>query len=164
MSTIPSVGRVRSGKVSEALENIAQKFLERSPGYSVRYVYDPKSRPELSNVLSRSAEGYEIVKLRELSDTVIPGYESLDDPVRAADLVLMKIPTAGKERLRAERAALAAQQVDQIDRRFHEAVGEMEVEGGWPSARHRPRPIGTTEIKEVSFEYEREQRETREEE
>lgn len=141
--------------MSNALESLGRAYKEANPGRDCRWVYDPQSKPELSSVTSRQAEGYVLVYPPNLGTGPIPRMKE-DEPVRVADLVLMGISEKARRELEQDRADLATEAIAMVDRRYYQAIEEMSI----PNAqeRHRPKPIGRSVIETKTFEYDIEQR------
>jgi hypothetical protein len=144
-----------AGRISMTLESIAAAFKGANSGTDCRWVYDPHTKPELSNVTSRQADGYVIVRAKDLGPDIPHGMEP-DQPIRVADTVLMAIPEKAKMLLEKERSDSAKDAIQSIDRTYYQAIEEMEIPGA--ESKHRPSPIGRTVIEEREFQYDVEQR------
>jgi hypothetical protein len=123
-----------------------------------RFVYDPPTRKELSNVSGRLADGYRVVRVKDLGSEAPPGMNDPEEIVRVSDVILMCVSKQERLEMQQEKVDLAQDQMKQVDRKFHDALKSMEVEGA-KTERHRPRPVGRASITEVDYEYERLQRE-----
>lgn len=148
--------RVRArGQISGALERYAEKYREQYPDRDVRYVYDPQHKPELSGVLGRQAEGYEVVTLAEIGQTG----ENENKPVRVGDLVLMSIPKEEREKLKLERQIIAAEQRASVQKEYYDEI-EKSAHAARPGhhTRNPSRPIGIATVEEKELTYEIEQR------
>lgn len=154
----PPVVRTRSrGQVSTSLETYAKAYRDRYPDRDVRYVYDPSHKPELSGVLGRKAQGYQIVTLGEAGLASTSDEE--DNPVRVGDLVLMSIDKKTRGQLRKEVNDKAAEQRLSVDRQFREAVNAAAEAADKEGHTRAPvRPVGRASIEEREREYEIEQR------
>lgn len=150
--------RVRSrGQVSGILEMYAAAYRKRYPERAVRYVYDPEHRKELSGVLGRMAQGYQLVTFGEL-DLGVAGFKD-EDTVRVSDLVLMSIPAEEKEELVAERQSYATEQRRSVEREYYQKIEQAANENSNPNhTRPGATPIGRASIQEREFEYDIEQR------
>lgn len=151
------VARVRNrGQVSSTLERYAEMYRERYPERDVRYVYDPKHKPELSGVLGREADGYEIVTYAEVG---VEDETKEDQPVRVGDLVLMSIPKETKDALRRERESYAKEQRESVQRSYYEEIEKAANENSNPNhTRPGSSPMGRATITEKEFSYDIEQR------
>jgi hypothetical protein len=154
MSTrIPQIRAGRRGRVSTSLESIAERWREAHPSQDCRWIYDPPSKPELSNLDSRAADGYRPVTRGELDPSTPPARR--DEYVRIADVVFCTIPGEAKRSLEQERVDLAREQALSVDRKYHEEISQL---GAGMSEKHRPKGLGRVVIEEREFEYDREQR------
>lgn len=150
--------RARSrGRVTSTLEVYAERYRERFPERDCRWVYDPTHRPELSNVMSREADGYERVTLGDLGMDENP--EQSGKLVRVSDLILMGIDKELRMELAQERDQLARDQREMIQREFYDST-EKSAAAAHKEGHARPpsRPIGSVSIEEKEFEYDVEQR------
>lgn len=155
MSTrVPRVRVVKGGRVSNSLEALADAYRRANPEKDCRWVFDSLSKPELSNVTSRQAEGYRTVYPSQLGSIDFPLEQ--DKPVRVADVVLMGIDSSLKRELEMDRADAAAEAIRMIDRNFYKAIEEMRIPGA--EERHRPVPMGRTSLELKTLEYDIEQR------
>lgn len=152
---IPHIRMKAAGKVDRTLEGIASLFRGNNPGMTCRWVYHPEHKGELSNILSRRAEGYSMVGTDELGADA-KGLLLSDDEVRVADVVLMKISIVEQKELRDELAAMALDQTRSVNEKFHEAVSET-VAGG-VDTEHHGQPRGKVTIQERTHEYDFDQR------
>lgn len=149
--------RVRArGQISRALESYAEKYREQYPDRDVRYVYDPAHKPELSGILGRQAEGYEIVTYSEVGDEK---EDRADKPVRVGDLVLMSIGREEREKLKLQREIAAAEQRVTVQRSYYEEI-EKAATAAKPAhhSRNPSKPVGIATIEEKEFSYNIEQR------
>ncbi len=151
----PPVVRARqAGKVSGTLESIAELFRKNNPGRVPRWVYDPKHRPDLSNVLSRLSSGYRKVEIDELGDEA-PDLRS-EGEVRVGDLILMSISQEDRLELEKEMARRNEEQKKSVERSFYEAIDSIHVDKQTERTRARPRGRSVIEEKEFIFNVEQE--------
>lgn len=149
----PRVATRQRGAVTTSLESIAAAFLANNPGHACRWVFDPQTRPELSNVTGRSAVGYRKVYPQDLGPDA-PDYLEEGKPVRISDLILMRVPETRKRELEQERADYAAEALKSIDRAYYDSIEAIDVR----KEEHRPSAIGRTSIQFQDHTYEVEQR------
>lgn len=140
------------GKISATLEGIVEHFRSEHSDMDCRWVYHSARKPELSNVMSRRAEGYSLVKAEEFSDYDINPFVDEKGMIRVADTVLMKIPTGQRAVNREARQELADAQLKQVDQKFKETMG------GVKSGKHRAAARGAVSLENRDHEYEIEQR------
>ncbi len=155
MSIATRVRTRPAGRVSQTLETLAAAYREANPGRDCRWVYDPKTKPELSNVMSRTAEGYSKVLPSELGNLNMPGLDLEEREVRVADVILMGVDERLRQELMRDRANLAVEQAKTIDRNYYSAI---EAAGAGLDDRHKPRPRGRSVIEEREHTYDVEQR------
>lgn len=118
----PRVSVSSRGKIGATLENIANELKSRQPDQEVRWVFHSARKPELSNIVSRMAEGYTIVERSEFDGYPIDAFVDEKGHIRVADTVLMKIP-AGQLAVNVEaRQRLADAQIDMVKEGFQVAM------------------------------------------
>lgn len=148
--------RVKSGgKVSQRLRILADLYLKNHSGQSVRWVYSPLHKPELSNVVSRQIDGFELVYVRDLGeDTValLPGMKS-EEPVRVGDTIMMAIAEDIRQGLQGLNDQAAADEADRVEEEFYGAIEDVKLEKGM-KPEYQPRPLGSsvTELMEREVE------------
>lgn len=154
----PPAVRTRSrGQVSSTLSRFATMYRERYPDRRVRWVYDPEHKPELSGVLGRQSQGYEMVTKKHIE--VASTSDEEDQPVRVGDLVLMSIDKESKDAVRKENRLRAEEQRKGVDRKYREQIKEVaEAAEAKDHSRAPMRPVGRASIIEKEKEYEIEQR------
>ena len=150
---VPRVTVQSKGRVTQMMEQLADLYKAKHPDRDVRYVYSPVHRPDLSNVLTRRAQGYIPVIAQELG-TDVPGIKA-DEDVRVGDVVLMSIERATREAISQELEDLAKEQSSSVERSFYDSIESM---GDGVSEEHKPRPRGRSVIEEREFAYDIEQR------
>lgn len=134
------------------MRQLADLYLENSEGKDVRWVYSPQHKPDLSNVLSRQADGYRLVKVEDLGEDlehIVPGLEP-DEPVRVGDVVLMSIAADVRQGIFAELQARAVAERDRVEENFYAAIEEIEAS----KDEYQPRARGRSVIEEVEREVE----------
>jgi hypothetical protein len=137
------------GRMNRRLKMLSDMYIERHPGKATRWVYSPEHKPDLSNVLSRQADGYELVFNKDLGDdftTSLPGLKK-EDPVRIGDVVLMAIAAEVKAAFQRELDERATADRDRVQQEFYGKIEDMEVPG--MRDEHRARPRGRSLIEEV---------------
>lgn len=146
--------RVRSGgKVSQRLRILADLYLATSgnAGKSVRWVYSPLHKPELSNVINRQIDGFALIYVKELGeDTValLPGTDA-EEPVRVGDVIMMAIDEAVRQGLQDDNAKSAEEERTRVEEEFYASVDEIQLASGMRKEyRARPRGTSITEIVE----------------
>jgi len=154
----PPVVRVRSvGQVTSTLEKYAALYRVGHPDRDVRYVYDPTHKPELSAVLERASDGYEMVTLGEIGMASISDDEN--KPVRVGDLVLMSIDKETLSELKQIEADRATEQRMSVSRAYRDAIEAAASESQKSGTRSPIRSVGKVSIDLKEKEYEFEQRE-----
>lgn len=161
----PRISARKRGRVTNTLEMFATQFKKNNPEKDCRWIYDPISKPELSGVMGRMAQGYRVVYGKDLGDETMLEVSGLkaDEKIRVGDVVLMGVPIAVRDELREDNRMAAAEQLSKIDQDFYQNIQSID-KGGKESAdtnlesRHRPRPIGRSVIEEREFEFDIEQR------
>lgn len=148
--------KVRSkGRVGATLEYYAELYRSKYPDRPVRYVYDPKHRPELSGTLGRQALGYQYVTMGDL------GLASTSDEeetrVRVGDLVLMSVDKETADSLKSDLKRRAEEQHGLVDRQFRDSI-EAEAEavahkGGGKYKKPLMKPMGGVVVEERTHEY-----------
>jgi len=146
---VPRVSSRSRGKVSQTLELLGEMYLERHPDRDIRWVYHPEHRPDLSNVITRRAYGYEEVYVRELGESVLGLKDA--DVVRVGDVVMMSCPAEVKKELREEIAERAREQASSVERGYYEAIDEIKKPSG---AEMRARGKAAIEEREVAYDIE----------
>lgn len=143
--------RVRGqGKVNRKLKTLADAFLKNHEGMDVRFVYHPQHKPDLSNVISRQADGYRLVKMEELGEdivAVLPGVTG-EDLVRVGDVVMMAIDADVRAAIQADNDRRAADELSRVEQEFHHNISEIPV----AQQEHQMRPRGRSLIEEVERE------------
>lgn len=126
---VPRVSVSSRGKVSETLESVAEAFRKANSGMDCRWVFHSARKPELSNILSRTAEGYQLVKSSEFKGTTVPleNFEDADGHIRIADVILMKIPTGQRKVNLLARQRLADDQVRRVKEGFQSAMERVKA-------------------------------------
>jgi hypothetical protein len=154
----PSV-RVRSaGKVNNVMNMLGEKYRELVPDRDCRWVYAPIHKPELSNVMSRLAQGYVPVLIKDLplAKGLMPGLKPSDE-VRVGDTVLMSIEAEVREIFKEELHQDALEQGKRVEREYFDAL-EGESEEGSSGEAHKASGRGSFKLEEQEREYEYEQR------
>lgn len=147
------VTRVKSGgRINRRLQELQTLFERNNPGRSVRWVYDPQHKPDLSNVLSRQVDGFVMAYVKDLGESMaLPGMKP-DDPVRVGDTVMMHIAEAEAQEMRADLNRAASDEMTRVDQEFQAAVDEItHTKAG---KEYKPRPLGTSLTEEVEREVE----------
>jgi hypothetical protein len=148
----PRVTVASRGKISQTLEGVANAYRKKFPDRDCRWVFHSVRKPELSNVMSRNAEGYSLVKAEDLKDTEVPigNFVDAEGLIRVADVVLMGIP-AGQRAVNArERQRLADAQINRVSDAFNAAM-ESVKQG---SHRSEARGAVKMQVKEHNLDYE----------
>lgn len=149
----PPHTKVKSaGKVSRRLETLAAKYKQNNPGRDCRWVFNPTHKPELSNVLDRTIDGYQQVKVSELGEDIaalLPGLKS-EDLVQVGDLALMSIDADVRAGFQRDLAKAAREELSRVNEEFYHTVEEEMAKGVAPE--HRARPRGRSVIEEVERE------------
>lgn len=122
----PLVNVRSAGKISQTLEGVAKEFRRLYPDQECRWVFHSMSKPELSNVIGRMAEGYSIVNPEAFKDSPYPISAFIDEKkhIRLADTVLMKIPAAQRDANRTERQRMANEQLSQVQEKFRHGISQ----------------------------------------
>lgn len=146
--------QVRSGgKISATLEGIVAEFKSIYLDMDCRWVYHSATKPELSNIMGRRAEGYAIVKANEFTgEFLITPFVDEKGLIRVADTVLMKIPTGQRDANRVERQSMANAQLQTIEAKYKDSMDNV------GSGKHRAASRGAVKLEERDHEYEIEQR------
>lgn len=118
----PKVTVTSRGKISATLEGIADEYKRLYPDQEVRWVFNSVRKPELSNVISRMAEGYSMIAPKEFKGYPVEPFIDEKGQVRVADVVLMKIPRGQRKANAQERQRLADQQLHQAKDGFKHAM------------------------------------------
>jgi len=149
------VTRVKSGgRLNKRLESLAKMFTKNHPNTVVRWVYDPQHKPDLSNVLSRTVDGYRPVFVKDLGEDIavlLPGMKP-EEPARIGDTVMMFIPEETHAVMRADQDQRTADELTRVEQEFHASIEEISAEKG--GREYRPRPLGTSLTEEVEREVE----------
>lgn len=143
------------GRITETLEGLAEQYEEANPGMKCRWVYSPEHKPELSNVISRKAQGYKTVtgELHPNASEML-GLED-SEPVRVGDLILMAVPKEIYEQIRRELEERAQSEAERVNEEFYDEVEKISTAG--MRSEHKPRPRGRAVIEEREFEFDVEQ-------
>ncbi len=144
--------RVRSGgKVGRRLKLLADMFIEKHPGFGVRFVYSPEHKPELSNVTSRHIDGYRLCYVKDLGGDaaeMLPGMKP-DDLVRVGDVVMMAIEEAIRQEMRDDLDQATADEMNRVQEEFYDSVEEIKLKSGMREEyKARPRGSSVTEAVE----------------
>lgn len=142
------VTRVKSaGRINKRLEQLADLYTAKHPGRIVRWVYDPQHKPDMSNVLSRQIDGYEVILVKDLGDAVaLPGMKP-DEPARVGDTIMMSIAEDVVKGMRADLDKAASDEMTRVEQEFHTSIEEVShVKGG---KEYHTRPMGRSLIEEV---------------
>lgn len=140
------------GRMNRRLKQISDLYIARNPSMGTRWVYSPEHKPDLSNVLSRQADGYKLVYNKDLGDEFvasIPGVKA-EEPVRIGDVVLMAIAAVVQKAFQKELDERATADRDRVQSEFYGKIEDMEVKGMRDEYRARPR--GRSVIEEVERE------------
>ena len=152
----PSV-RVRArGRVSSLMDQLGELYRSQHEGRDCRWVYAPSHKPELSNVMSRRAQGYVEVTFTELPEaTDLMRGLGPDDAVRVGDVILMSIEAELRDIFKQELQEDALEQGKRVERSYYDEISKLEDMGPDGKA-HRSTPRGSVDIsvKELEFEYE----------
>lgn len=147
----PRVTVSSRGKISRILEGIAAEYERLHPDRKVRWVFDSSTKPELSNLLSRTMEGYSLVESKDFQGYPVEGYVDKSGRIRVADVVLMSIPEDLKKENVLERQRVADDQVRRVKEGFDSAM-QMTRQG-----EHRAAARGAVKIREVDHDLNYEQ-------
>ena len=149
----PVVGVSGNGRIAKTFQMVTQQFESEYPDQHVRWVFHSANKPELSNVISRSVEGYRKVSLDEFSDTdLIKSFVDEKGDIRLADTIMMKIPRDQWEANRAERQRMAVVQRDSVKDQFDAAMDTV------TQGKHRAVARGAASLEHRDHEYLIEQR------
>jgi hypothetical protein len=151
-TSIPTVDSRKAGQVGQMLEGLALAFKEKFPDREVRWVYSPLHRGELSNIMTKRAQGYKPVFVKDIG--TLDGFDP-DEQVRISDLVLMSIPKEVHKKIEAEVKERADEQLKSVEQEYYDKIGTLDARDG---ADPRMRPAGRAVIEERDHEYEIEQR------
>lgn len=151
---IPLVSTSNSGRINTMMDNLSNMYESQNSGMKCRWVYSPEHRSDLSNVLTRRAQGYLPVVLKDMGQD-IPGFIKPDDPIRVGDVVLMGVATEVAELLKSEIAERARNQVDAVEAGYYESTESM---SDGHRGEHRARPRGRSVIEERDLVVDQEQR------
>lgn len=154
--TIPHVVSNAPGKVNRTLESLAEIYKKKFPDRDCRWVYSPEHKRELSNTISRAAEGYRKVRVKEL-EVELEDLSS-DDVVRIGDVILMSITRGEKKELVEQRQELADEAIRAVEREYYETSEEMFDGVRTESDESSGRPRGRTKTEIRTHEYDEEQR------
>lgn len=156
----PSIRVKARGRISGLMDQLGEAYRKRHSDRDCRWVYAPTHKPELSNVLSRRAQGYEEVCICDLPEAegLMAGL-SPDDVVRVADTVLMSIEAELREMFKKELHSDAVEQGNRVERKYYEELRAAEEEAK-AGGKHIATPRGRVVIEEKELEYEYEQRPT----
>lgn len=144
------VTRVKSsGRINRRLEALQELFERSNPGRSVRWVYDPTHKPDLSNVLNRTIDGFEMVYVKDLGEGAVQSLPGLkkEEPVRVGDTVMMSIAEAERKEMRADLDRAAADEMTRVDQEFQHSIEEITATKGGKT--YSPRPLGTSVTEEM---------------
>ncbi len=139
-----------TGRMNRRLRMLADMYMERHPGMDVRWVYSPEHKPELSNVISRQADGYKNIYNKDLGEDFVASIPGLkpDHPVRIGDTVLMAIPAEVRKAIQQELDTRAKGELERVEQEFHSRISSMELPSGMREE-YRARPRGRSVIEEV---------------
>ncbi len=154
----PSIRVKARGRISGLMDQLGDAYRKHFPDRDCRWVYAPTHKPELSNVLSRRAQGYEEVCICDLPEAegLMAGL-SPDDVVRVADTILMSIEAELREIFKSDLHSEAVEQSERVERKYYEELRALEEEAKTGS-KHKVTPRGRLTIEEKTLEYEYEQR------
>ena len=151
--TAPRVSSRSNGRLGKTLETIANSFTSNNPDRHPRFVFHSAHKPELSNMMSRSADGYRVVTLEDFADTMlIKPFVDEKGFIRVADTVLMAIPVEAHAEIRAERRELADEQLASVKDQFDTSMDAV------TQGRHRAVARGAASLETRDHEYNIEQR------
>lgn len=160
----PSI-RVRArGRLASITDELARLYREANPERDCRWVYAPTHKPELANVLTRRAQGYQEVTVNELPEAkdLMTG-ASPDDAVRIGDVILMSIEAEVREIYKEELYQLAKEQGEQVQTQYYEKIAEESQKSSISGRKHKAAAKGSVKIEERELEYEYEQKTSEEE-
>ncbi len=146
--------RVKSaGKVNRRLEILAEMYIKTHEGKDVRWVYSPIHKPELSNVVYRQADKYELVFVRDLGKDVavyLPGMEN-DDLIRVGDVVMMSIDAEIRRGYQEDLDKAAEGEYARVEEEFYGTVDEIQLAKGMRQE-YKVRPMGRSVTEAVEQE------------
>jgi hypothetical protein len=149
---VPKISARKAGKVGQVMEGLAAAYEQKYPDRKVRWVYSPLHRGELSNVMTRRAQGYSPVLAEDLGS--LDGFDP-SDQVRVGDCILMSITAEERKEIEAEIKSRADEQARSVESEYYHTVGSLDSrEAGQP----RMRPSGRAVIEERDREFEIHQR------
>ena len=146
--------RGQDGRMNRRLKMLSDMYLQNHQGKSTRWVYSPEHKPDLSNVVSRQADGYALVYNKDLGAEFLkslPGMKP-EEPVRIGDVVLMSIAAEVQKAFQRELDERAKGELERVEQEFHQKISDMEVPGGKMREEYRARPRGRSVIEEVERE------------
>ena len=146
------------GRVSAIMDQLGAIYRAANPDRDCRWVYAPTHKPELSNVLSRRAQGYIEVRFKDLPDAE-PLMRGLgpDDAVRVGDTILMSIEAELRQIFKDDLHAHALEQGERVQRSYYERQEELAETSG-SGRKHKGVARGSVSIQERTHEFEYEQR------
>lgn len=144
----------QEGRMNRRLKMLSDMYLKNHPGKSTRWVYSPEHKPDLSNVVSRQADGYALVYNKDLGKEFLDSLPGLkpEDAVRIGDVVLMSIAAEAQKAFQRELDERAKGELERVEKEFHQNISDMEVPGGKMREEYRARPRGRSVIEEVERE------------
>ena len=151
---IPLISTSNSGRINTMMDTLGAMYNNQNPGMTCRWVYSPEHRSDLSNVLTRRAQGYIPVELKDMGED-IPGFTKPDEAIRVGDVILMGISEEISKLIKAEIAERAQLQVGAVESGFYESTDSISDGHG---GEHRARPRGRSVIEERDLVVNREQR------
>lgn len=157
-SEVPSITVNAKGRIGKLLERLAKFYEAAHPGRAVRWVYAPEHKPDLSNVLERKMDGYELVRVEDLKADDLLYDRPEDDLVRVGDLVLMSTTAQNKMERVKENEEAARNQRAQVERAFYEEQEKAEVRSSATGDIHRAKPRGRATVREAEVDLNRDQR------
>jgi hypothetical protein len=137
------------GRMNRRMKQLSDLYIGQNPGKATRWVYSPAHKPDLSNVLSRQADGYQVVYNKDLGSDFaasLPGLKP-EEPVRIGDVVLMSIAAEVQKAFQAELDQLAKGEMQRVEQEFHHSIED--IGGPGLNDRYRARPRGRSVIEEV---------------
>lgn len=160
-SRVPRVTVRNRGRVTTSQEQYVNAYLAANPGMAVRWVYDPLAKPDLSNTLSRQADGYEFVLWEDLEGISPPRNSAADEPVRVADSVLMCISAEVRAELIKDREAIAREALSSVEDSFRQEMASVAASRGGEV--HRAGSTGSASISFIDEDLDVDQRSNEEE-
>lgn len=150
--TVPTTRVKSGGRTNRRIEDLTNLYKRKNPGKSVRWVYDPQHKPDLSNLLSRQVDGFRLVLVKDLGEELaLPGMKP-DEPVRVGDTVMMSVDEAETRKMRAELDKAAADEMTRVEQEFSSAIEEITATKSGKT--YSPRPLGRSVMEEVEREVE----------